>query len=447
MDTLVLHALANRQRYKTLVHAVPAGMMSPETTYLLQWYGLYYSVYPERKTIDYVELESLIRIRSATAAPESLALAMQLVHVLAKSNPDTSGVISQLNELDLSGKAGALISRYNNGEEVELAYELQILASATRKSMVDDKKPQWAYRPIHELLQEDSDDGGLQWKVFKAMALTVKGLQRGTNVALCAPTDKGKSSLLVQIAVTMQEQAKVLYPGIKTLYLVNEGTADNIQRRLYNTALGMNRADMLACSNAELERRYIEIVGARDAIKAINIHGRNMAQVSGIIEAEEPHLVITDMTGRIRSSSNRGGASNDINQLEEVWNDMRELAVIHNFAHFGSVQVSAEGFNNLYPPVSALQNSKTGIQTTLDLILMMGALVGNEAAENLRGISTPKNKLARSGQSSTNKFMVHFDPQLNVWSEGLDVEPAKELPLPQMSGAPPAPAMPALPKL
>lgn len=421
MDLLVLHALANRNRYKSLVHAVPQGMLSPETGYMLQWYAVYFSVYPERKTVDFIEFESLVRIRSAGADPASLALALQLVQTLAKASPDISGVVSQLNELDLSGKAGALISRYNAGEEVELAYELQILASSTRKAMVDDKKPQWAYRPISELLAEDSDDGGLQWDVFQNLKLTMKGLRKGTNVALCAPTDQGKSSLLAQIAVNMQAQAKVIYPGQKTIYLVNEGTADNMQRRFYNTALRLDRAAMLALTNHELEARYCAIVGARDAIKAINIHGKNMAQVSTIIEAEEPHLVITDMTGRIRSSSNKGGGSNDINQLEEVWNDMRELAVIHDFAHFGSVQVSVEGFNNLYPPVSALQNSKTGIQTTLDAILMMGALVGVENATKLRGISTPKNKLARSGAESYNKFQAYFDAQLNRWDTGQDV--------------------------
>jgi hypothetical protein len=79
------------------------------------------------------------------------------------------------------------------------------------------------------------------------------------------------------------------------------------------------------------------------------------------------------------------------------------------------VQVSAEGFNQLYPPVSALQNSKTGIQTTLDLILMMGALTNPDSRE-LRGLSTPKNKLARSGQKSLQMFQAHFDAGVNQWT-------------------------------
>jgi hypothetical protein len=83
----------------------------------------------------------------------------------------------------------------------------------------------------------------------------------------------------------------------------------------------------------------------------------------------------------------------------------------------GTVQVSAEGFNMLYPPLSALQNSKTGIQTTLDLVLMMGALTNPDAA-TLRGISTPKNKLGRSGKLSQNMFQSYFDAPINRWDTG-----------------------------
>lgn len=88
--------------------------------------------------------------------------------------------------------------------------------------------------------------------------------------------------------------------------------------------------------------------------------------------------------------------------------------MIQQYAHMGTVQVSAEGFDMLYPPISALQNSKTGIQTTLDMCIMMGALV-NPTAQFLRGISTPKNKLARSGANSLVQFEAVFNPNDNTW--------------------------------
>jgi len=62
-----------------------------------------------------------------------------------------------------------------------------------------------------------------------------------------------------------------------------------------------------------------------------------------------------------------------------------------------------------------MQNSKTGIQTTLDLAIMMGALQHPDYLF-MRGISTPKNKLARSGCPSENRIQVTFEPEPNEWT-------------------------------
>ena len=123
-----------------------------------------------------------------------------------------------------------------------------------------------------------------------------------------------------------------------------------------------------------------------------------------------PFLVITDMTGRIRVSS--GSGMNDVQQLEEAWEAMRIQAAIQKFIHVGTAQVSAEGFNNYYPPLSAVQNSKTGIQTTWDLALFIGTMSQPvEGNEEVRGISTPKNKLhvlvVRTGTQAIN-LQIHF---------------------------------------
>lgn len=95
---------------------------------------------------------------------------------------------------------------------------------------------------------------------------------------------------------------------------------------------------------------------------------------------------------------------------------MREMAAIYDFLHIGTVQVSAEGFDMMFPPLSAMQNSKTGIQTTLDLAIFMGA-VNAENMDFIRGISTPKNKCASTGVKGKNQFEVLFDPEINLWSE------------------------------
>ncbi|BAN92328.1 putative DNA helicase [Ralstonia phage RSB3] len=418
-DNLILHALRDRRRFNTLRAAVPDDMLSPDTTNMLAWFNLYFHTYPEAERIDVPELQALIKLRAdPNAGPEAIGVVQHLAGELLHEPPldAIAGISNTLRERDLSGRAGALIAAYQRGEEVDLAYELKALALDAKREMQAGGVSQWADGDILDYLRDDADEGGLLLDAFgDILTRSIKGLRPGHNVAVVAPTDKGKTSLLCRLAASWARQRReaFLTDGRPILYLVNEGQAERITTRMWQTSLNCSREQMYAWGNdGSINSRYEKVIGRRDAIRMKNIHGKNVSQVEQIIEHHNPYVVITDMTGRIRSVSNRGGAANDIGQLEEVWNGMRELAAIHNFLHVGTIQVSAEGFDMLYPPLSAMQNSKTGIQTTLDLCLMMGALTN---MPNVRGISTPKNKLSRAGMKGENQFQTVFDPQLNVW--------------------------------
>ena len=71
----------------------------------------------------------------------------------------------------------------------------------------------------------------------------------------------------------------------------------------------------------------------------------------------------------------------------------------------------------LYPPYSALKDSKTGIQGATDLIVMMGALDAPEMA-SLRGISTPKNKFQMPKMPSHVQAEVFFDAARCQFDQG-----------------------------
>lgn len=421
-DILILHALRDRRRFNSLRKAVPDSMLSPDTTNMLAWFNLYFQTYPEAERVEVEQLQTLVRLRAdPNAAAEAIAIVMHLVGKLNDEPPLDAiiGVQNTLGELDLKGRAAALIARYEQGEEVDLAFELRALSTATVRERQDGGVSAWADGSIADYLKSDADEGGLHILAFgDILHSKLKGLRGGDNAAIAMPTDKGKTSLITRIVEGWARQRKhaFLTDGRPILVLINEGQAERIMVRQYQTVLNITRETMYAMSNAgTLEAAYAEAIGGRDAIRMKNIHGKNIAQVEKIIEHHNPFAVITDMTGRIRAVSNRGGGANDIGQLEEVWNGMRELAALHDFIHMGTIQVSAEGFDMLYPPVSALQNSKTGIQTTLDLVIMGGALV-NPQYGAIRGISTPKNKLARAGVNSQIQFQTVFDPQLNTWT-------------------------------
>ena len=129
MDILLLHALANKQRYRTLKHVVPTGMISPDTQVILAWYDAYYNAFPERDFIVVDELVSLIRLRAASASPDALAVTLRLAESLRRPVDEIAmrGILGQLHELDLSGRAGALIAKYNNASEFDSSIIVYVL--------------------------------------------------------------------------------------------------------------------------------------------------------------------------------------------------------------------------------------------------------------------------------------------------------------------------------
>lgn len=418
MEIDVLHALRTRKRWNQLYHAVPQGMMSGETQIVMQWYSAFFNHFKDADRIEWDSLQSYIKLAAGEGAdPNQVAITQAYIERL-KAEPNEAmvmGITNKLHSLDLAGKAGAILTAYNNGDEVDLEYQLGVMIAEAKRQQQSGGVGDYENAPISAYRTLRNDDGGLMWTMFDLLYNSMRGARPGDNIAVCAPTDSGKTSLLLKFVEHWGTQGHKLYPDRPILYLVNEGGADSLQMRLFQTVLGMSLEDMFKMTDEQIEAAYIKKMGPRDRVRFKNIHGKNLIQVEQIIEHHNPYLVVTDMTGRIKAPSNKGGGKNDIGQLEEVWNVMREMAQIHQFVHLGTVQVSIEGMEMLHPPLTALQDSKVGIQTTLDAAIMMGRTTANPF---LRGISTPKNKMARSKMPHLNMFECGFEPEINRWNTG-----------------------------
>ncbi len=146
------------------------------------------------------------------------------------------------------------------------------------------------------------------------------------------------------------------------------------------------------------------------------MHGASLANIEQVIESMRPAVVVFDMLANFRLAGAQNGA-NKADGVEQLWQEVREMAVRHDYISLSTVQISQEGGNQLYPPYSALKDSKTGIQGATDIILMMGSL-DNPDAQAIRGLSTPKNKFAVAGKQSYVKGEVYFDGSKCVFNDG-----------------------------
>lgn len=421
MDGLLLHALASKQRYRSLSHVVPMGMISMDTQVMLAWFGAYFNAFPDREFIQVDELVSFVRLRSAHASPEQVLITLQLCESLRRPVDEASihSILGQLHELDLSGRAGALIAKYNSGEEVDLAYELQRLSATAVRAISQSAPDDYIDTPIHELLAEISNDSGIKFRRLALLRENIAGLMGGASVAIAARPDKGKTSFIASIITDWAPQlCDVFGPDRPILWLNNEGSGKRIIPRVYQAALETDLNEIIRLSNAgELIPRYTAAVGGTaDIIRVKDMHGASLAQVEQVVEACRPAVIVFDMIANFRLGGAVNG-SNKADAVEQMWQEVREMAVRHDFIALSTVQISAEGGNLLYPPYSALKDSKTGIQGATDIIMMLGSL-DNPQMQTVRGLSTPKNKFAISGKQSYVQGECYFDGARCSFNDG-----------------------------
>ena len=415
-DVLILAALREKQRYKTLVHAVPVDMLGQDARFLLEWYKIYWGAYPEHQHLDLDSLVALLKLRSGYSR-EQLAIALHQVQRLAMEFPPgaVQGVVTQLTEMELSGRAGRLLAEYNAGGEVDLAYELGRIAQETKRMLSQASPTSWIDDSIESILAEEGTDRGLKFPTA-VLRDHIKGILGGTSIAIAARVDKGKGSLVAFILQHFARQASDYFaPDRPLLWLSNEGRGRRSIPRLYSAALGVDTAELLRMSNSGvLREEYAKVVGDVDRIRVKDVHGASLAQIEQIIESTRPCVVVVDMVSNVRLS---GGSGNRAEEAEDKWQRLREMAVNHDCIMIGTVQISAEGANMLYPPASAMANSKTGVQGAVDIILTLGALDAHEM-QKLRGLAINKNKFPMPGRPAYVESEVIFDAATCQFNDG-----------------------------
>jgi hypothetical protein len=417
-DALILQALRDKQKYRTLISSVPMGMLGPEAQAVLGWYPIYYQAYPEHERVDVEALDALIRLRSGYTR-EQFAIMQHSLQLLRMVPDETAikGVVNQLYERDFSGRMGSILARYNNGEEIDLVYESSRLSQEVQRTIAQGTSTEWINDTIESILAQEENDYGLKFPLGLLQG-AIKGLLGGASVAIAGRPDKGKTSLIAFILAEFAKQLdKYFSPDRPILWLNNEGKGQRIVPRIYQAALGVDMDELVAMSNAgTLRQSYEAVVGRVDRIRVKDMHGSSFAQIEQVIEAMKPSVVVWDMMANFRlGSANAGG--NKADEIEEKWQVAREMAVRHDFVSLGTVQISNEGGNMLYPPYSAMKDSKTGIQGATDIILMMGALDTPDMA-SLRGLATPKNKFQMPGRPSHVQGEVFFDASRCRFEEG-----------------------------
>lgn len=407
LDNILLAVLADRNRYKALISAVPMDEVGTSTKWLLNAFKSYFDKHPKKQSVDYDVLATMVRLKlEGDAATPALQLIEDARGTKATKEQQET-VIATLYEMALAGTAARLVNEYHEGGEIDLSYELYRKAMETRKLLGSSAESLFKEPDIHEILEEQKRDEGLK---FRQLSLQnhIKGLMPPLSVAMCAGVDSGKTSFLADALTFFAPQCEKLWPGRPIIWLSNEGVVREIWPRVYSAALGMAGDKLVEYSREELFQKYADSIGGdRRKIRLLDVHGWSLAQVASLIEELNPIIVVFDMLANFKLP----GVEKKHEKMEALFQEVREMSALHDFIAFSTVQLSAEGYDQLYPPGTALKDTKIGVQGALDIQLMMGRL-NDPSYELTRGFSLPKNKRKVIGKSSNMQAEVIFQPDI-----------------------------------
>lgn len=412
-DKNLVAVLADRTRYKALAKQVPMDSLGQQTEWLLKAYGTFFDKNPDSKHVDFDVLRTMARLKLENQENAPVLALIDAASKVKVTKEQINNTTQLLMEQGYAGRAAILVNRYNDGEEIDLAHELYKETMQIRSAIGASAESMFDEPDIHAILAEQDRDEGLK---FRQLCLQefIKGLMPPLSLAFCAGVDSGKTSFLCDALTYFAPQAAKLWPGRPIIWFSNEGVVREIWPRLYSAALGVDSKKLAHMPARELYDKYEKAVGGdRHIIKMKDAHGWSLAQVNAICEELKPIIVVYDMLANFKLP----GVEKRHEKMEMLFQEVREMGALHDHIAFATVQLSAEGYDQLYPPGTALKDAKIGIQGALDIQINMGKL-NDPAYEATRGFSLPKNKRKQVGKPANMRAEVFFQPDIARFVDG-----------------------------
>lgn len=407
LDKILLGLMKDKKMFLQLYSAIPADtpIIDQQTRALLSDYQKYFKAYPSHDRLDRDTFMPRFFQWHPSLKPEQkqfYTLVLNQVFEKEIDDDQRSNIMSWLAEVEMATTMANLAEQYNSGELEEDLYAKIIDITDQYKKRADVRFDNWIDEDIASLLQDDLNDDGVAFRL-NCLNKHMRKLRGGDFGIIAGRPNKGKTSW---IASEISFMAPQLSPDKNVIWLNNEGPGRRIVPTVYRATLGLTVPELgLIAESGEAERRYIEIMGRRDRVRVIDIHGWTNGMVERVLEETNPGIIVYDMIDKIRGF---GAAARTDLGLEMMYDWARERSVKFDAIGLATSQISVDGDGLMFPTMGMLKDSKTGKQGACDFQIMIGAS-NDPSYVNSRFIGVVKNKLSRAGIPEDPKAEVKFD--------------------------------------
>lgn len=406
LDLSLLRIAKHREDFMRLRGRIPDSALDAQTKALLDDYAKYFQKFPEHKNIDMNVFLSMFRAWHPGLKDDKRS-AFEAVLTSASKDLDADArekIMRALMELRLATDMAKLAEDFSEGDLPNLWAELQRVTNEFKRDTQIKDEEDFIKTDIESILDvEADDDNGWKWRL-ECLNTSMRNLRRGDFGIIAGRPDQGKTTFVASELTYMGQQ---LTGDEHVLWLNNEGVGEKIIARIWQSALGATRSQLMELKKRGIIRgAYERVMGDMHRVRIKDVHGWDCFKVEGLIERTRPSIVVFDMIDNIRGF---GDAARTDLGLERMYAWARELAVQHGFAGVATSQISNEGDNMQFPTMNMLKDSKTGKQGACDFQIMIGSKY-DPGYSKVRWIGVPKNKLRRETGPADPRATVKYEP-------------------------------------
>lgn len=394
LDAQLLSAvIASRSAYDQIRGHIVAKDLTPAVGF---WYELVGAWYDKDRTARSVDLAALRALgESRIASPKQRDTILGVVAGLPDS-PSPSNIVQvalELKRWNVGMELAAAIAAKDDKKAAKLHALYGELLAATSFQAASTTEWEDAV-PIEQIFEKVGAGNRIPLAPSVLNTRINGGALPGHHIVVFARPEMGKSTFAVNLAV--QEAIQ----GRKVLYAGNEDQINVLKLR------ALTRASNMTMKEAEADpERAIKLYrerGVEDNLIFKQLKHGSAGALREQIELIEPQILVIDQIRNLESDD-----EGMVQRLETNGQIVRELLLEYKLIGVSITQAGGSADGKIWLGMHDLDNSKTGLPGTADLMIGIGAN-SDMLLRNQRALSLPKNKLS-SDENSHEGLIVEID--------------------------------------
>lgn len=247
---------------------------------------------------------------------------------------------------------------------------------------------------IDEILSATSPDNLIRVHPLCLNERLDGGLVPGSQVAIYAPTEVGKSMVSINMACGF------LQDGRRVLYCGNEDPSKSMLLRIYNNLTGMTKQEIRAEPN---KARQLAAKNGYNNLIFKELTPGSLREIRSLVEKYEPDVVFIDQMANMECRS-----SSKVEKNEILACGLRAMAKKYNYVSIIVHQASDDAYGKNILQKNHMYYSNVGVQGQMDVMIGIGMDASYEQ-QDLRMLCLTKNKLSGNHEN----FPVRVVPSLS----------------------------------